>query len=101
MADRLYNITQNRSANGKLVYKNIEYPDIPIQTSDIYIISKSTDRLDLLASDYYNDSKLWWVISRANPDKISKDSFFIRPGLQIRIPRDVEAIYSAFENLNK
>lgn len=101
MANRLYSITQNRATNGKRVYKNIEYPSIPMSPDDIYIISKSTDRLDLLANDYYNDSGLWWIISRANPNKVSRDSFFIRPGLQIRIPRDVEAIYNAFENLNK
>ena len=69
--------------------------------NDVYIISKSTDRVDLLAFDYYNDEKLWWIISKANPGKIKRDSFFIDPGLQIRIPSNVEIIYDEFEKLNR
>ena len=88
-------ITNNR------YYKNIEYPEIPVAPNDIYIISKSTDRVDLLAFDYYNDEKLWWIISKANPGKIKRDSFFIDPGLQIRIPSNVEIIYDEFEKLNR
>ena len=82
-------------------FKNIEYPSIPISPNDIYIISKSTDRLDLLANDYYNDVNAWWVISRANPDKIRRDSLFLDPGFQIRIPMDIVKIYEAFNKLNK
>ena len=88
-------ITNNR------YYKNIEYPEIPVAPNDVYIISKSTDRVDLLAFDYYNDEKLWWIISKANPGKIKRDSFFIDPGLQIRIPSNVEIIYDEFEKLNR
>lgn len=88
-------ITQNR------YYKNIEYPEIPVSPNDVYIISKAADRLDLLARDYYGDVNYWWVISKANPDKIKRDSFFIDPGLQIRIPSNVENIYNNFLNLNK
>ena len=71
--------------------------------NDIFIISKGTDRLDLLAFDYYGDSQLWWIISKANPDKVKRDSFFINPGLQIRIPSqsNVSAIYEEFRLLNK
>ena len=88
-------ITQNR------YYKNIEYPEIPVSPNDVYIISKAADRLDLLARDYYGDVNYWWVISKANPDKIKRDSFFIDPGLQIRIPFNAESIYNDFLNLNK
>ena len=77
MSNRLFNIKINRTLEGKRVYKNIEYPSIPLSENDIYIISKNTDRLDLLAFDYYNDPNLWWVISKANPNKISKDSFLL------------------------
>ena len=102
MANRLRNIivktdkdTQNR------FYKNIEYPEIPVSPNDVYIVSKSTDRLDLLAKDYYGNVNYWWVISKANPDKIKRDSFFINPGLQIRIPSNIEKIYNDFLDLNK
>ena len=84
-------------------YKNIEYPPIPEDINDTYIISKSTDRLDLLAFDYYRNPQLWWIISKANPNKVKRDSFFLNPGLQIRIPSqsNVSAIYEEFRLLNK
>ena len=102
MADKLRRIRIKRDRVKNIrYYKNIEYPEIPISENDIYILSKSTDRLDLLAKDYYNDVRLWWVISKANPDKIKRDSLFINPGQQIRIPADVESIYNTFEELNQ
>lgn len=101
MANRLRNITIRKNKEEKKYYKNIEYPEIPIDGDDIYIISKSTDRLDLLASDYYNNPDLWWVISKANPNKVKRDSLFMDPGIQIRIPYNIEKIYSDFEKLNK
>tara|TARA_B100001063_G_C16713596_1_gene529430 strand:+ start:336 stop:644 length:309 start_codon:yes stop_codon:yes gene_type:complete len=102
MASRLRKIKINRDQTTQnRYYKNIEYPEIPVSSNDIYIISKATDRLDLLANDYYGDVRYWWVISKANPDKVKRDSFFINPGLQIRIPSNVENIYNNFLNLNK
>lgn len=97
---RYIEIKRDQTTNNRY-YKNIEYPEIPVTPNDIYIISKSTDRLDLLAFDYYNDENLWWIISKANPDKIKRDSLFLDPGLQIRIPLDVENIYNDFERLNR
>ena len=102
MANKLRNIKIKRDQITKnRYYKNIEYPEIPVAENDIYIISKTTDRLDLLAKDYYNDVRLWWIISKANPNKIQRDSLFLDAGQQIRIPSDVESIYNAFEKLNK
>ena len=102
MANRLSRIQVRRDLDtNNRYYKNIEYPEFPVAPNDVYIISKSTDRVDLLAFDYYNDEKLWWIISKANPGKIKRDSFFIDPGLQIRIPSNVEIIYDEFEKLNR
>ena len=104
MANRLSKIQVKTDLDtNNRYYKNIEYPSIPEDTNDIYIISRSTDRLDLLAFDYYRDSQLWWIISKANPDKIKRDSFFLNPGLQIRIPSqsNVSTIYEEFRLLNK
>ena len=104
MANRLNRIQVKTDLTTKnRYYKNIEYPSIPEGNNDIYIISKGTDRLDLLAFDYYKDSQLWWIISKANPNKVKRDSFFINPGLQIRIPSlsNVSAIYEDFRLLNK
>ena len=77
MADKLRRIRIKRDRVKNIrYYKNIEYPEIPISENDIYILSKSTDRLDLLAKDYYNDVRLWWVISKANPDKIKRQFIY-------------------------
>ena len=104
MANRLNKIQVKTDLNTNIrYYKNIEYPSIPEDITDIYIISKSTDRLDLLAFDYYRNPQLWWIISKANPNKVKRDSFFLNPGLQIRIPSqsNVSAIYEEFRLLNK
>ena len=100
MAERLENIKIKEEKKVRY-YKNIEYPKIEVDPNDIYIIAKLGDRLDLLANDFYGDSRYWWIISRANCDKIKTDSFFIDPGLQIRIPSNVEIIYDEFEKLNR
>jgi len=50
---------------------------------DIYIISKESDRLDLLAHKYYNDVTKWIYIAEANN---IFGTLYIEPGTQIRIP---------------
>ena len=97
---RYIEIKRDQTTNNRY-YKNIEYPEIPVAPNDVYIISKSTDRVDLLAFDYYNDEKLWWIISKANPGKIKRDSFFIDPGLQIRIPSNITQAYEKFTRINQ
>ena len=100
MPSRLVNIKKRIKEDDKLYYKNLEYPSIPVSADDLYIISKSTDRLDLLANDYYGDSNAWWIIVKANPDKIKRDSFFLNPGLQISIPMNIREIYDNFDKIN-
>ena len=65
-------------------------PNIPEQSTDLFIISRDGDRLDLLANEFYNDSSLWWVIAQANG--IGKGTVIIDPGQQIRIPSPVQGI---------
>ena len=98
--NRLREISEKSSGN-KIYLKNVKYPPIPLDITDIYIISKDGDRLDNLANQFYKDSDLWWIISKANPNKISRDSFFIKPGLQIRIPTEIEDILEYFEQTNE
>tara|TARA_B100000287_G_C20648430_1_gene785982 strand:- start:162 stop:461 length:300 start_codon:yes stop_codon:yes gene_type:complete len=98
--NRLREISEKSSGN-KIYLKNVKYPPIPLDITDIYIISKDGDRLDNLANQFYKDSDLWWIISKANPNKISRDSFFIKPGLQIRIPTEIEDILEDFEQTNE
>ena len=72
-------------------YKTTKYPKFPKQSTDLYIISRELDRLDLLSNEFYEDPRYWWVISAANP-QLGKGTLLIPPGLQLRIPfplRDV------------
>ena len=59
------------------------------------------DRYDLLANIYYEDSTLWWVISKANYS-LSQDSLIPPVGAQLRIPGPsrIAAIVAEFEYLN-
>ena len=99
--DRLKFIEKKRDLlTRKRYYKNIEYPSVPIKPTDIYFIAKTGDRLDTIAFDFYGDSRLWWVVSRANPDVIKRDSFFITPGLRVRVPIDIQDIKEEYEDLN-
>ena len=74
------------------------YPSIPHSENDIYIITRDSDRLDLLAGQYYEDVTLWWVIATAN--NLGKGTLVVPPGLQIRIPNDIEAVVTAFDEFN-
>jgi nucleoid-associated protein YgaU len=70
--------------NPKRYYATAVFPKIVAKETDIYIISRTGDRLDLLAYEYYQNTDLWFVIANAN--NIGKGTFIIPPGKQIRIP---------------
>ena len=102
MPSRLESIEQYRE-NNKRYFKYIKYPNIPLSVNDIYAVTVEVDRLDLIANQFYNDVDLWWIITTANPDIIRRDSFNLKPGLEIRIPdpNRVNNILRSFEQLNK
>ena len=100
MPSRLNYIAKKRSEN-KRYYKNLKYPEIPLSVNDLYITTTVGDRLDLLADEFLNNVDLWWIITTANPDIIRRDSFNLRPGMEIRIPDNVQGIIEEFEALNK
>jgi len=66
---------------------------------DIYVISTIGDRFDLLAQQYYNDVKLWYVIAAANP-AVRKDTLSVEPGLQIRIPFPLTNVLNYIKEVN-
>ena len=103
MSSRLNFIQKQKGTNGKMVRKYIKYPKISLSVDDIYATTLISDRLDLIANQFYNDVDLWWVIATANPDVIRRDSFNLKPGLQIRIPSPnrITNILKSFEQLNK
>jgi len=101
MPYRTQNLKIKTDSNRKRYYKNIKYPEIPLSFDDIYITTTSGDRLDLLSHQFYQDVDLWWIIATANPDHIRRDSFALKPGVEIRIPQDTNSILDVFEKLNE
>ena len=101
MANRLKYIRARRTSKGKRFYKNLKYPDIPFTSNDIYVITTIGDRLDSIAFQFYNDIRLWWVIATANPQVIRRDSYNLKPNLEIRIPTNISSIVEKFEKLNQ
>ena len=100
MADRYRNTPIRVDEKKNRYYTNTVYPEITPSVNDIYLLTEIGDRLDTLANIYYQDNSLWWVIARANPDKIRRDGLLVKPGIQIRIPNNIQSILSRFENLN-
>lgn len=72
-------------------YKTVRYSIPTSSEQDVYIFSRTGDRLDLLAHEFYQDVRLWWIIAEAN--NLGKGSFNIPPGLQIRIPNYDQRTY--------
>ena len=100
MPGRLRKI-KTRVLDKKRYYTTIKYPEIPLSVDDFYVITTIGDRLDNLANQFYEDVNLWWVITSANPDIIKRDSFMLEPGIEIRIPADLQTILENFDKLNK
>lgn len=84
--------------SGKNHYVNVIYPDIPLSDNDQYVITTVGDRLDLLASDIYNDQTLWWVIASAN--LLPGDSLYPPIGIQLRIPSNIEGALIKYNQIN-
>ena len=99
MQYRYQNIQQTKfNDTGSVYYLNNIYPDIPFSDTDSYVIATMGDRLDLLAFDFYGDSSLYWVIASAN--SISGDSLYPDPGMQLRIPSNIQAILNSYKLIN-
>lgn len=75
------------------------YPKVKSKDNDMYIISEAGDRLDLLAHKYYGDQTLWWIIATAN--NINDATFYVKEGIQLRIPSDVNAVLNDLQKINK
>lgn len=96
--NRYDNIQILKTEEGKRYRKTVQYPIIEKKSTDIYIIGAQHDRLDNLAFKYYGDSRLWWIIARAN--NIGKGNLTVPIGKQIRIPSDYISIIDSYNNLN-
>jgi hypothetical protein len=87
-----------KNNEGKRLYSNTIYPEIEPSINDIYVITTMSDRLDVLANDFYGDSTLYWVIAMAN--NLPGDSLVPEPGTQIRIPSNIQSVLNKFTSVN-
>jgi hypothetical protein len=100
MANRYLNTGELKTKFSKKRYlASTIYPKIKATDNDMYIISESSDRLDLLAHKYYGDQNLWWIIAVAN--NLNDASLFIEEGIQLRIPSNIGNILRDLEKINK
>jgi nucleoid-associated protein YgaU len=97
--NRYDNAIIETTSQGKRYWKQKFYPNVPLSETDDYVITTIGDRLDSLAYSYYNDSTLWWVISMAN-NNVTKGSLFPEPGTQLRIPTNINAVLSLYNQYN-
>ena len=99
MASRYsYTGTLTDSDTKKSYMKTTIYPKIKASDNDFYIISEAGDRLDLLAHKYYGSTTMWWIIATAN--NLNDANFFVEPGIQLRIPIDVQSILTTYNRVN-
>lgn len=67
----------------------LNYRSIPSYSTDTHyqIDAVYHRRPDLLASDLYNDSGLWWVFAVRNPNIIKDPIFDFKAGKRIYLPQ--------------
>ena len=95
------NFNANEKDLGGYSYlRAFRYPPIIFSDDDLYVVTTLGDRLDMLAYQFYKDTDLWWIIANANPDVIRRDSLNLKPGLEIRIPQNLQAILEHFKKSN-
>ena len=96
---RYQSIPTLKDEDNKRYSSTTVYPPIKETDNDYYITVTDGDRLDNLAYKYYQDSRLWWIIARAN--NLGKGDLSVPIGTQIRIPFDFLAIVEEFNKLNE
>ena len=88
-------------SNNKRRYSTLYYPDFERKSSDIYLITNMSTRLDLLSYQYYGDTRFWPILARAN----KLHTATIRPpiGFRLRIPYPLnyDEIQYAFNEANE
>ena len=82
-------------------YSSITYPKIEESENDIWVETEFGDRLDLLANQFYKDTKLYWVIACANPNVVNMGSIFIPVGSHLRIPHNITKVIDDYNALNR
>jgi len=101
MANNRYTYSKVLTTNEtkKQYLESTIYPKIKASDEDIYVVSTSSDRLDMLAFKYYGNKNYWWIIAVAN--NLNDATLHIKPGTQLRIPGNIQNIIVSFEKINK
>lgn len=90
MTDVAYSITSpyyTTPLNGKFLDLLVNRKITKKDNDKLYSIDRFYhQRPDLLASDLYQDSKLWWVFAARNPDILKDPLFDFSTGTQIYLP---------------
>jgi len=94
MAGRYQNIGTQKATNGETIYLPTKYPTLVPSNDDYYIIAREEDRFDLIATDFFGDPTLWWVVVMAND--LPGDSMYAPPGFQLRIPGNLNNALTAY-----
>ena len=74
--------TDVKRKNGKQSYNTTIFPKAKERNDDIYVITQSGDRLDLLAFQFYGDPSFWWHIANSN----GLNTMNVKAGTRLRIP---------------
>ena len=98
MARRYENISLQKTLSGKKAYLPTQYPTLVPSNNDYYIIARAEDRLDLIATDFYGDPTLWWVVAMAND--LPGDSMYAPMGFQLRVPGNLNDALNAYDKAN-
>ena len=99
MARRYESIGTYKTDVGKVIYLPTQYPTLVPSNNDYYIVARGEDRLDLIATDFYGDPTLWWVVAMAND--LPGDSMFTPLGFQLRIPGNLSNALNAYNIENE
>lgn len=87
-----------KDSAGRRYYRGVKYPRIYPENNDVYIITAYGDSLDVLSYDYYKTVDNYWIIAVANG--LAGDTRFVPPGIQLRIPSNIQQILLDFNSLN-
>lgn len=99
MFDRYSDIEILKSNSGVRYYTNNYYPDIELSDDDIYVQTVAGDRAELLASEFFGDQTLYWIIMCANPD-VDQSTICFDPGTELRIPANYQQAIEDYKRLN-
>lgn len=96
---RYTEIPQKKDNNNRRVLTSTIYPPIARHSDDTYVLTTVGDTLYAIALQYYNSVNYYWIIAEAN-EGLDKTTQSLIPGLQLRIPSQLQQILEDFKDLN-